>query len=95
MSDNIKELESNLVRDVSNMMMISFLEGSISTLTSLKKSYEMYGEIDATGSVPPLLLKAALTSSVANGAASPLRDNSPFLVSLNLVVPENEAVRIS
>jgi hypothetical protein len=59
MSDNIKELESNLVRDVSNMMMISFLEGSISTLTSLKKSYEMYGEIDA---LPLDLLRSSIIS---------------------------------
>jgi hypothetical protein len=61
MSDNIKELESNLVRDVSNMMMISFLEGSISTLTSLKKSYEMYGEIDA---LPLDLLRSSIISLV-------------------------------
>lgn len=59
MSETLNKIEDNLTKQVGHIATVSYLEGSISTLDSLKKAYATFGII---GQVPLSLIIDSIDS---------------------------------
>lgn len=44
--NNLSEIEQKLQEDIAHMTMVSYLDGTIATLKSLKKGFDMYGTVN-------------------------------------------------